>query len=72
MIPTDEMLETLALAFRHVDFTQPKALVVYRELEKTLEPFMENPKVTTWREFRFYQLGRAVKIAENKYLRCPP
>ena len=67
---SDIQIRKLSIAFSQIDFSQPKAHDVFRNLEKTLENIVIDN--ATEREYLFFKLGRSANLKKLEFNNIPP
>ncbi len=72
MKPTDQLIQKITLSFEGLDFSQPKAHEVYRELLNALNNIVCDSDNLPWHEFYYYSLGVAYGKAEQQFMTIPP
>ncbi len=67
-----EVIKGLTLAFAQIDFTQPCAHEVFRELSKIEEHIVTDTERVSNYQFAFYALGAEFTEVEKNYQTIPP
>ena len=69
---SDAQIRKLTISFQEIDYSQPGAHEVFRDLARTLENFMTNLDSVTEREYWFFKLGRIANIKKWEFNNIPP